>query len=61
MHPHLFRHSHITDELNRGMSPMHLKVMVGHKSLTMIDRVYSHIEPADVYDAFERSRAKQGR
>ena len=29
--------------------------MVGHKSMQMIDRVYSHIEPADVYEEFARS------
>jgi integrase len=52
---HLFRHSFITDRLNRHMSPLHLKEMVGHKSMTMIDRVYSHITPVDTYEALERS------
>lgn len=55
VHPHLLRHSFITDRLNRQMSPIHLKEMVGHKSMAMIDRVYSHIKPADVYEAFQRS------
>lgn len=55
VHPHLFRHSFVTDRLNRRMSPVHLKEMVGHKSMAMIDRVYSHIKPADVYDEFARS------
>jgi integrase len=55
VHPHLFRHSFITDRLNRHMSPLHLKEMVGHKSMTMIDRVYSHITPVDTYEALERS------
>lgn len=51
---HLFRHSFVTDKLNRRMSPIHLKEMVGHKSMAMIDRVYSHIKPADVYEEFAR-------
>ena len=53
VHPHLYRHSFITDQLNRHMSPLHLKEMVGHKSMTMIDRIYSHITPADTYEAFQ--------
>jgi len=28
--------------------------MVGHKSMAMIDRIYSHITPADTYEAFQR-------
>jgi integrase len=54
VHPHLYRHSFITEQLNRHMSPLHLKEMVGHKSMTMIDRIYSHITPADTYEAFQR-------
>jgi hypothetical protein len=30
--------------------------MVGHKSMAMIDRIYSHIEPADTYEAFQRAQ-----
>lgn len=58
VHPHLLRHSFITDRLNRRMSPIHLKEMVGHKSMTMIDRVYSHIKPADVYEEMARSEGR---
>jgi integrase len=58
VHPHLFRHSFVTDQLNRHMSPLHLKEMVGHKSMTMIDRIYSHIEPADTYEAFQRAQVR---
>jgi integrase len=58
VHPHLLRHSFITDRLNRRMSPIHIKEMVGHKSMTMIDRVYSHIKPADVYEEMARSETR---
>jgi integrase/recombinase XerD len=61
VHPHLFRHSFITLHLNRGVSPLHLKKIVGHKSLAMIDRVYSHIMPVDAYDALQRSMQGMGK
>jgi integrase/recombinase XerD len=61
VHPHLFRHSFITWQLRRGTTPMHLKVMVGHKSLAMIDKVYSHLEPTDAYDAMLRSLQATGK
>ncbi len=57
VHPHLFRHTYITRALNRGLGPMHLKEIVGHESTAMIDRVYSHIKPANTYDALMRSVA----
>jgi site-specific recombinase XerD len=38
-HPHVLRHSFLTDRLNRRMSPIHLKEMVEYKSMTMADRV----------------------
>jgi integrase len=51
VHPHLFRHSAATHLLNNGVSPLHVKTILGHKSLAMIDRTYSHITPVDTYDA----------
>jgi len=30
---------------------LYLKEIVGHSSTATIDRVYSHIKPADAYDA----------
>ena len=53
VHPHLFRHSAATYLLNNGVSPLHLKTILGHKSLAMIDRTYSHITPVDTYDALQ--------
>lgn len=57
VHPHLFRHSFITDRINRRMSPFAIQKMVGHASMTMIDRVYTHLRPADVYEEMARSEA----
>jgi len=51
VHPHLFRHSAATHLLISGVSPLHVKTILGHKSLAMIDRTYSHITPVDTYDA----------
>ena len=60
-HPHLFRHSAATYLLNNGVSPLHLKTILGHKSLAMIDRTYSHITPVDTYDALQLAlRADRG-
>ena len=52
--PHLFRHSFITYQYSR-VPTLHLKEIIGHSSTAMIDRVYSHIKPADAYDALARS------
>lgn len=59
VHPHLFRHSFITWQLRRGTTPMILKGMVGHKTITMIDKVYSHLSPTDAYDAMVKSLAAE--
>ncbi|MGH7691678.1 MAG: tyrosine-type recombinase/integrase [Candidatus Dormibacteria bacterium] len=51
VHPHLFRHSFVTWMLARGTNPITLAKIMGHTSLTMIQQVYSHLSPADTYDA----------
>ena len=51
VHLHLVRHSFVTEALRRGMNPIQLTRIVGHESLRMIERVYSHITPDDGYDA----------
>ena len=53
VHAHLFRHSAATYLLSNGVSPLHLKTILGHKFLAMIDRTYSHIAPVDTYDAIQ--------
>lgn len=37
------RHTFITDALLRGVDPLTLAIIVGHKDATMIMRVYSHL------------------
>ena len=37
------RHTFITDALKRGVDPLTLATIVGHKDATMIMRVYSHL------------------
>jgi len=51
VHPHLLRHSFVTEALRRGMNPIQLTRIIGHESLRMIERVYSHLTPEDGYDA----------
>lgn len=55
VYPHLFRHSYATWALNRGMNPIALAQILGHSSLAMIQNVYSHLSPADAYDAMLRA------
>jgi len=51
IYPHLLRHSFATQMLRRGMNPIQLKDILGHSSLAMLDRVYSHLAPTDAYQA----------
>jgi integrase/recombinase XerD len=51
VHPHLFRHSYATWALRRGMNPLQLQRILGHRDLAMISGVYSHLTPSDSYTA----------
>lgn len=49
VHPHLLRHSFVTNALRAGVSPLLVAQMAGHTSLRMIDQVYSHMNASDSY------------
>jgi integrase len=51
IHPHLLRHSFITNALRAGVSPLLISQIAGHTSLRMIDQVYSHLNASDGYAA----------
>jgi integrase/recombinase XerD len=51
VYTHLMRHSFITNCLRDGMSPILVAKVVGHSSLRMIERIYSHMTDQDAYDA----------
>jgi integrase/recombinase XerD len=51
VHPHLFRHSFATQMLRKGMNPLILQQTLGHADLTMITRMYSHLNQDDAYEA----------
>jgi integrase/recombinase XerC len=53
-HPHMLRHSFVTNALRRNMNPMNVKQIVGHTSLRMIDQVYSHLTVTDAHEALLR-------
>jgi integrase len=55
VHPHLLRHSFITNALRAGMNPLVLSRIAGHSSLRMIEQVYSHLNAGDSYDAMIRA------
>jgi integrase/recombinase XerC len=59
IHPHLFRHSMATQWLRDHKSPVILKEILGHKSMAMIDRVYSHLNADDLFE--EMMRPVEGR
>ena len=51
VHPHLFRHSLATNLLRRNVNPVQVRDILGHTSLAMIDRVYSHLVASDAHQA----------
>jgi integrase/recombinase XerD len=51
VHPHLFRHSLATNLLRRRVNPVQVRDILGHTSLAMIDRVYSHLAVSDAHQA----------
>jgi integrase/recombinase XerD len=51
VHPHLFRHSLATNLLRRNVNPIQVRDILGHTSLAMIDRVYSHLVASDAHNA----------
>jgi integrase/recombinase XerD len=51
VHPHLLRHSFATEAMRRGMNPVQLSQILGHNSLRMIERTYTHLTVSDAYDA----------
>jgi integrase/recombinase XerD len=51
VHPHLLRHSFATEAMRRGMNPVQLSQILGHNSLRMIERTYTHLTVTDAYDA----------
>ena len=60
VYPHLFRHSFATEALRRGMNPIQLAKILGHTSLRMIERTYSHLDQTDAYDAVLKMLASAG-
>ena len=59
VYTHLLRHSFITNALRAGMSPLLVAKIVGHSSMRMIERVYSHLVVDDTYDAMMTMMAKE--
>ena len=51
VHPHVFRHSAATHMLRRGMNPLLVSKVLGHESLAMITRTYSHLTVDDAHEA----------
>ncbi len=51
VHPHVFRHSAATWMLRRGTNPLLVAQMLGHESLAMITRTYSHLTVDDAHEA----------
>lgn len=52
--PHMLRHTYATWALNRGMNPIMLAQVLGHRSLVMIQRNYAHLTPADAHELMAR-------
>lgn len=50
VHPHLLRHSWMTEMLRHGMSPIQLSIIAG-ASVQVISEHYTHLTKGDAYDA----------
>jgi site-specific recombinase XerD len=53
VHPHLLRHSWMTEMLRQGMNPVQLSIIAG-ASLQVIQQHYTHLTKDDAYDAMMR-------
>jgi integrase/recombinase XerD len=53
IHPHLFRHSWMTEMLRSGMNPIQLSLIAG-ASPDVIARCYTHLTKDDAYEAMAR-------
>lgn len=60
VHPHLLRHAFATWLLRRGAGPLQVRDVLGHRSLAMVDRVYSHLTPTDAYRAVLQALQDEG-
>jgi len=52
VHPHIFRHSMITNMAEKGVSPQMIQAQSGHKSLDMVAR-YIHLSEKSVRDSYD--------
>ena len=59
VHPHLLRHSWMTEMLRRGVGPSQLRVVAG-ASPEVIARHYDHITEDDAYDSMLRALLAAG-
>jgi integrase/recombinase XerD len=57
-HPHAFRHSFVTNSLRRGVNPVVVQQIAGHRDLSMIATVYAHVNASDGYDALMAALVK---
>lgn len=47
--PYVLRHTFITDALLRGVDPLTVSLLAGHRDTTMVMRVYSHLSQNDEF------------
>jgi integrase/recombinase XerD len=55
VHPHVLRHSWVTEMLRRGVNPKMVADVAGHSSLRMLESVYAHLSASDAYTAMMRA------
>jgi integrase len=60
VHPHLLRHSWMTEMVRSGMSPIQLSLIAG-ASPEVITECYTHLTKDDAYEAMMRALAARGR
>jgi integrase len=57
VHGYVLRHSFVTHALLRGVDPLTVGILAGHKDATMVMRVYSHLAQNDEFLAAKLKQA----
>lgn len=55
--PHALRHTFVTDALLRGVDPLSVSILVGHKTPDLVMKVYSHLTQQNAFLADKLKQA----
>ena len=59
--PHMFRHTHATELIKAGWDSSYVQKRLGHSSVQTTIEQYTHLNNADLKDAFKRYQKRKGK